>query len=100
MIFKKIIHYYYPDFYIDESNLYGIGIKSKYDKMIISIMFRRSQNNEWIIVREYFCNESKHTIKQLKLIFEKLEKVYFDKKVGGDLQDIELVLPQQVIIYD
>jgi len=94
MKFKKVTDEYYPDFYIDESSLYSIGLDTQmYGRMKIQVMFRDSLESNWYVIREYTSYEPKCIIQQLKEIFEKLEIISFDGKIERGWEEIEMILP-------
>jgi len=94
MKFKKITNKYYPDFYIDESGFYSIGVDTQlYGRMKIQVMHRDSPKNNWYVIREYISYEPKCIIQQLKEIFEKLEIISFKEKVINGWEEIEMILP-------
>lgn len=94
MNFKKTTDKYYPDFYIDESGFYSIGLDMQaYNGMKIQVMFRNSLNDKWLIIREYTSYKTGHIVSQLKQIFDKLNIINFKEKVSDGWEEIEMILP-------
>ena len=95
MNFRKITNKYYPDFYIDESGLYSIGIVNElYGRMKIQVMFRCSLNDgNWHVIREYVSYEIICIVEQIKKIFDRLSIISFKEKVDDGWEEIEMILP-------
>lgn len=100
MNFKKITNKYYPDFYIDESGFYSVGVDTQlYGRMKIQVMYRSSLKDNWYVIREYTSYKTICIVKQLNKIFDKLSIISFKEKVNDGWEEIEMILPSKKTKY-